>query len=60
MELFAAIPFGPIYLASTSDPDLDFVQDILVLKLLRLHRFLGESPLEQALYDVANKLLSRD
>ena len=49
LELLATIPFGPIYIASTDSPNLDFVQDILVLKLLRLYRFTADTSFETQL-----------
>lgn len=59
-ELLATIPFGPIYIASTDIPDENFVQDILVFKLLRLYRMLVHNPFEQQVRDFLVRFLSRD
>lgn len=60
MELISTLPVGPLALATQESPHQIFVQDILVLKLLRLYRVTSYNPFEQVIKDQIIAAISKE
>jgi hypothetical protein len=60
MELVSTLPIGPIALATQDEPHVMFVQDILVLKLMRIYRVTSQSTFEQVIKSQLIAIISKE